>query len=693
MPNHRLDPGARFRQQGRDYCIEEALPDGRLGVRDLATGSPGSVTNEEFVAAVFDGSLEVLGPACEAEALERHTDLTRVPDLSALTQDDPRRVEAIRRFHYVAHVSNGPTRTRSKRVLTPAIRTVAEHIGDRNPPSWRTLARWLRAWQRAGGDIRALVPATKARGNRRPKASGRSRTHFSDEDYERARVVEAFVAEAIRTHYLTTNRLTVRSTHEALQARIADENRRRPAHDQLPVPHISSLYRDVASLDAYEVTAARHGRRVADQAFRVTRLGPRPSRVLERVEGDHTRLDLMVVDPLTRLPLGRPWLTTLVDCHSRMVLGMYLGFYAPSYLSVMQCLRHAIRPKGYLGEVYPSVEHDWPAWGVPELLVVDNAKEFYSRHFEDACLQLSIQVDYAPPRCGAYKGTIERWFGTQNTRLLHELPGTTFSDIFDRGDYDPAKHAVISLDALLELIHVWIVDVYHQQVQRGLGDIPHRRWSAAVAEHPPGLPRSASDLDVLVGCVAERRITNSGIELFTLRYNSPELGLIRRSVPRGEKVRLKYDPADLSAIYVLDPARDSYVAVPALDEQYTRRLTLWQHDVIRRYARRTIAEQVDTAGLVRARERIEQIVARERVLQRRLGGRQSVARFLDLGQPDYATARASTVAGVTNDSEMTADRALVRAPSADPIGTPAGCDDESGWSANYDLPRRGEEQR
>jgi hypothetical protein len=31
--------------------------------------------------------------------------------------------------------------------------------------------------------------------------------------------------------------------------------------------------------------------------------------VLERVEIDHTKLDLFVVDQKTNLPIGRPWLT------------------------------------------------------------------------------------------------------------------------------------------------------------------------------------------------------------------------------------------------------------------------------------------------------------------------------------------------------------------------------------------------
>jgi putative transposase len=301
----------------------------------------------------------------------------------------------------------------------------------------------------------------------------------------------------------------------------------------------------------------------------------------------------------------------------------------------MQCLRHAVRPKDYLKEVYPEIEHDWPAYGLPELLITDNGKEFRSRHLDDACLQLGIRLEHAPPKCPWYKGTMERWFGTQNTRLLHELPGTTFSDIFDRGDYDPQKHAVISFEALLEITHTWVVDLYHHQVQSGIRDLPDRRWRAGIDDWAPNLPRCADDLNVLIGCIERRRIGNSGVELFTLHYNSPELALIRRRLKGEEKAQIKYDPSDLSMIHVLDPDRERYLPVPALEEDYARRLTLWQHKIIRSYARRFVNRHLDPAALCRARERIEQIVAHERVVQKRLAGRQKVARFLDIGQPDY----------------------------------------------------------
>jgi len=425
------------------------------------------------------------------------------------------------------------------------------------------------------------------------------------------------------------------------------------------------------------------------------------------VEFDHTKLDLMVVDTTTRLPLGRPWLTSMLDAYSRMVLGVYLSFRAPGYLAVMQCLRHAVRPKSYVKNHYPGVEHDWPAWGLPELLVVDNGKEFRSRNFEDACLQLGIEIDFAPPRCGAYKGSVERWFGTQNTRLLHELPGTTFSDIFERGEYDSARHAVLSLDALLELVHVWIVDDYNQQPHRGMRDVPYHRWVEGIARWPPRLPERAADLDVLIGCVAERRITRSGVELFTLHYNSPQLGLIRRALPEGSKARIKYDPADISVVYVLDPSRGAYVVVPALDQEYTVGLSLWQHDVIRSYARLHLAEKVDAQALCRARTHIEHIVARERVAQRSIKSRLSAARYLNLGQPDFESKHTPVAPHGSSERELrpvpspctrgAAIGALASGPNdtvcgdaASESGDASTSDlDLAGWGASYDLPDPG----
>jgi hypothetical protein len=78
----------------------------------------------------------------------------------------------------------------------------------------------------------------------------------------------------------------------------------------------------------------RYGKRYADEQFRARGEGPRPVRPLERVECDDTKLDLMVMDSETRLPLGRPWLTTMIDFCTKMITGFYLSHVLYSGLEI-----------------------------------------------------------------------------------------------------------------------------------------------------------------------------------------------------------------------------------------------------------------------------------------------------------------------------------------------------------------------
>jgi putative transposase len=80
------------------------------------------------------------------------------------------------------------------------------------------------------------------------------------------------------------------------------------------------------------------------------------------VQIDHTLVDVVIVDELKRLPLGRPWLTLAIDVASRMVTGFYLSLDAPSTLSVALALTQAVLPKD-LWLCDRELELAWPACG------------------------------------------------------------------------------------------------------------------------------------------------------------------------------------------------------------------------------------------------------------------------------------------------------------------------------------------
>lgn len=619
-----------------------------------------------------------------------------------LDDEDPLRCQLLRRKSYVDEVFGADERLRSEKALRDIIARVAAREQDSHPPSTATLRRWIKIYTSSGGDVRALAPAFKSRGNRRGKITGKCLDGYTEGDYEKARIVSEIVDRAIKTKYLTRQRLTAAEVHEWVEGAVVEENRFRANEDRLPVPAPSSVYRAIKRLDPYDVMLAREGKRIADERFKAKELGPRPTRALERVECDHTRLDIMAVDPVTRLPLGRPWLTTIIDVYTKMILGFYLSFHHPGAVSVLQCLLHAIRPKGYVSRGYPCVQHDWPTYGVPEWLVVDNGAEFHGDNLEDACHQIGIGLQYSPVGRPWYRPSIERWFGTQNKRLLHTLPGTTFSNIFEKADYDPKKHAVITLDALREMIHIWIIDIYHQRIHRGIQDIPYRRWKESVAELPPNLPPRAADLDVLVGFVEHRTVGPSGVELFGLRYNCAELGLIRRSLAQGEKVKVKYDPNDISTIYVWDKTGGRFTPVPATDQDYTTGLTLWQHEAIKKFNRHYLHEQVDVASLCRAKMRIQEIIGSESSLTRQATAVEG-NRLLSLNRSALSDTRNLLSESTQYRSMKKGEGALIKlipeqmnaSVDTDVKHGIAAADDESvqsndssptGWGAGYDLP-------
>src|SRR3989442_1722833 len=155
-----------------------------------------------------------------------------------------------------------------------------------------------------------------------------------------------------------------------------------------------------------------------------------------------------------------------------------------------------------------------------------------------------------------------------NHDLIHGNPGTTFSNVLERDDYDPSRHAVILLSTFREILHKWIIDVYLQTPHRGIQDLPAQRWREEISGLPPALPPSAAALDTVLGMTAQRVVFHYGIELEGLKYNSLELGELRRRAGSSFRVDLTFDPSNLGHINVLDSSKGSYLRVPALDQAY-----------------------------------------------------------------------------------------------------------------------------
>ncbi|WP_238845650.1 DDE-type integrase/transposase/recombinase [Nocardia terpenica] len=215
-----------------------------------------------------------------------------------------------------------------------------------------------------------------------------------------------------------------------------------------------------------KATAAREGQDATRSRRAAGGVVPPVTGVLERVQIDHTPPDVIVVDEHHRMPIGRPYVTATICEATKCVPGFVVTLEATSATSVGLCLAHmAIDKHAWLERI--SVAAVWPMSGKPHQLYVDNATEFKSEALRRGCDQHGIRIDYRPPGAPHYGGIVERLVGTM-MQMLHELPGTIFSNTRERGDDDSDAKAVLTLAELQKWMAL-AVACYHGEPHDRLG--------------------------------------------------------------------------------------------------------------------------------------------------------------------------------------------------------------------------------
>jgi putative transposase len=160
----------------------------------------------------------------------------------------------------------------------------------------------------------------------------------------------------------------------------------------------------------------------------------------------------------------------------------------------------------------------WPTSGLPEAIHIDNAKEFRSRALQRGAEEYGVALIHRPVGTPHYGGHIERLIGTM-MGAVHLLPGTTFSDVEERGDYDSAAKATMTLDELERWFALEIVR-YHAERHRSLGIPPFAAWHEAIAlrAQPVRQPRDLNSFMVDFLPSVDRLVRRDGIHLFGIRY-------------------------------------------------------------------------------------------------------------------------------------------------------------------------------
>lgn len=434
--------------------------------------------------------------------------------------------------------------------LTDLLQQIAQRRNDTRAPSPSTVRRWARAYLRGKCTVR-LVPAHSRKG-RTQVLRGR---------------LEDLLEETLETSYLKEERPTVSQLYDVFILRIEEENTRLLPADQLKLPSEMTVRRYIDRLDPYLVDCARLGKYAADKKHRDATGKLIVRQILDRWEIDHTLLDVLIVDPVTGKVIGRPYITVVLDRHSRMVMALLIHLSAPSTESVLRVIERAIRPKAALLEKHPDIENDWPARGLPQVIVPDNAAEFHAGDLVLAFDQLGIEILYPRSRGPQMKGGVERFFRTLAVGLIHRLPGTTFSNTQERGDYPSEERASLTLEELESLVLRWVVDVYHQKTHRGLyGKTPIEIWRTGEIGRTPRMPNDLDALEAVLGMRRSARVHHYGIELDSQQYHCPELGELARRLGPEARVDVRFRD-ELGYVWVHDPIRNNFLQVHNKDKE------------------------------------------------------------------------------------------------------------------------------
>ncbi|WP_159588166.1 Mu transposase C-terminal domain-containing protein [Hydrogenophaga sp. BPS33] len=590
MRNSSFDVGSEFCLRGKNYRVTSATKQ-RLVLEDIKAEEVEVKKRSELVAAYKEGHLVFSDLLATASShLEEFQLEKSLSDFSARVKS-----EAAGKLHYLRSICPRGHVLFSRRELRQKLKEchaeLPKELLTPRAPSIATFYEWRSRWMRSGYQTRSLVNRYDLRGRKCDETNPR---------------VMPFLEQAIEETFLKPNHPTVAETLDHANGLIEKSNLNVPPIDAIPRATRTQIIREIGKLERKRVLEKRYGKAHAEAATGVRGKKAEPEGLLDRVEVDHTPLDLIALTSKGGFA-GRPNLTVLIDVATRMILGIWISFQPPNSGSVLRALRVAILPKDDLMRKL-RIKSEYDAHGVPLELVLDNGLEFHGNDLEGAALDLQIKVVYCPRRQPRFKGVVENWLKQINYRFMHLQPGTTLDRYFKRNELDPYRDAVIPLEDLKRFIWKWIAEVYSRRFHRGLQTCPREKWSELAKLGPPVLPKRMDVVTFYTSPIHQRMLSSKGIEINCQFYRCDELAHVR-AVHGNLELQIRPDLDDLGKINVLHPDTQAYFEAFSTNPSYANGLSIEEDKWIRQLAREKYSALDHETAMLLAKQEIREEVA------------------------------------------------------------------------------------
>lgn len=279
----------------------------------------------------------------------------------------------------------------------------------------------------------------------------------------------------------------------------------------------------------------------------------RATRPFQVLQADETVADVLTRTSDGRYVTKRVHILWAIDVPTRMIANFRVCIDRVTTHDVLCFFADLFAPKDERVR-RAKAQHEWPVWGIPEIVLTDRGRVFAARAVREKLLALGVILEYAPAYQPHYKAIVERFQRTFNQLFAHRLPGAVRSGRHRRPYRVVRPEALRSgvlLPQLPALITRFVVDGYHERFHRGLRDFPIKRWRDLVNKFGPPRPLEAGEraqlrLQLMTRIRADRQglrtLTKHGYS-FLGHFFTPQLTAPRTAV-------ISYDPRDVRRISV-----------------------------------------------------------------------------------------------------------------------------------------------
>lgn len=257
---------------------------------------------------------------------------------------------------------------------------------------------------------------------------------------------------------------------------------------------------------------------------------------------DHTLLPIMVLNSRGSTTPVWPWLTTVIDLKSRVVLAYKLTTHTPKTEDSLDALVEAVH--GWY------TEDDVFVGGRPEFIRSDRGGDYIAHALALNLINLDIARQFTEPYSSWQNGRVERINGTLDTEFAPGVPGFHpggEAEYTRRALKTPLKvESLITVEALDRRIGDFFGDYNNRPHSRLNGLTPLQAWAEDTQ------PVVRADEGTIVNAMTRRstrRLQRYGIEVRGTIYSGPFLARLRRENIR--EVEVRYHDHDPNHIKVL----------------------------------------------------------------------------------------------------------------------------------------------